>query len=99
MADLAEIHDISIVGTIVHDDDTGSSPSKPATSPFAHLSAKGSDVSPRSTKVQEEWSSYVERNPVGAHSPALSNTAFFIEGGTGKVVAQYVKRNLWHPER
>lgn len=29
----------------------------------------------------------------------LLNVAYFIEGGTGKVIGRYVKKNLWISER
>jgi predicted amidohydrolase len=88
LSHLAREFDISIVGTIVHADSQG----LPETSPFAHLYTS-------SERDIASWSAFVRSNPVTNHSPKLRNVAFFIEGGTGNLVDEYAKRNLWHPER
>ncbi|WWD19408.1 hypothetical protein CI109_103868 [Kwoniella shandongensis] len=88
LSHLAKEHNVSIVGTIIHSvcDDL------PPTSPFDHLL---SDAPKDVTK----WREYVKANPGTNHSPQLLNTAFYIEAGSGKVLDEFVKRNLWHPER
>ena len=52
-----------------------------------------------SESVMGEWEEFVKKYPGKEHDPELQNTAIFIEGGTGKLIGDYVKRNLWHPER
>ncbi|GFZ47998.1 hypothetical protein JCM24511_05745 [Saitozyma sp. JCM 24511] len=103
---LAKRYNVAIVGSIVH----GALPlsaegqSFPASSPFAHipLSCTGS---PRPTKItpsQLEWAKFIEQNlPTTEENsePVLKNTAFYVEAGTGELKGDYVKRNLWHPER
>jgi predicted amidohydrolase len=76
------------VGTIVHSNVEG----VPDTSPFEHLHTSGE-------RNITAWSEYIRDNSVTNHAPRLRNVAFFIEGGSGKVVDEYAKRNLWHPER
>lgn len=88
LSHLAIKFDVSIVGTIIHSDADG----LPEISPFAHLHTSSS----RETSI---WSEYVRDHPVTNHSPKLRNVAFFIEAGSGKVLDEYAKRNLWHPER
>jgi hypothetical protein len=39
------------------------------------------------------------KNPISQRPINMANTAFFIEGGSGKVVGKYEKKNLWIPER
>ncbi|WRT63098.1 uncharacterized protein IL334_000001 [Kwoniella shivajii] len=90
LSHLAQGFNVSIVGTIVHcvcED-------LPSTSPFTHLMLSSS-----SKPDMEQWRQYVKANPGQNHSPKLHNTAFYIEAGTGKVLDEFVKRNLWHPER
>lgn len=79
---------ISIVGTIVHAD----TEDLPEASPFSHLYTS---AQPDTTI----WSAFIRDHPVTNHTPKLRNVAFFIEAGTGNVVDEYAKRNLWHPER
>ncbi|KAK8847724.1 hypothetical protein IAR55_005583 [Kwoniella newhampshirensis] len=89
LSHLAKEYNVSIVGTIVHSSCDG----LPTTSPFDHLISSSSQ-----TKLSE-WRKFVRENPGTNHSPELRNTAFYIEAGSGKVLDEFVKRNLWHPER
>ena len=65
-------------------------PPSPASCPFT--SAEGS----------QQWLEYLRdsRNSILAHirEIALENEAFLFDT-TGNLCGQYVKRNLWHPER
>jgi hypothetical protein len=96
---LAKEYNISIVGTIVH----SIFPTQrevPTSSPFSHLPT--TSKAPTSTEPisdLKEWEAFIEKNPGSNHDPDLQNTAFYIEGGSGKLVDEFVKRNLWHPER
>ncbi|KAK8850624.1 hypothetical protein IAR55_004543 [Kwoniella newhampshirensis] len=50
---------------------------------------------------QLEWAKYLQQNPASTEEnaqPTLRNTAFFVDE-TGELKGEYVKRNLWHPER
>ncbi|XAO27081.1 hypothetical protein I312_105923 [Cryptococcus bacillisporus CA1280] len=59
---------------------------------------------PRPSKVtlqQLEWAKYLEQHPLSSEensTPVLKNTAFFIDE-EGVLQGEYVKQNLWHPER
>ncbi|ORX40909.1 carbon-nitrogen hydrolase [Kockovaella imperatae] len=91
LQDLAKKHNISIVGTIVH----GKLPSShsaalPSVSPFTSSDA-----------ARKEWVEYLKANPPSDEQvaePTLHNTAFFIDEN-GRVLGEYIKKNLWHPER
>jgi hypothetical protein len=54
---------------------------------------------PETRPELKEWKDFVEKYPGTNHDPDLENTAFYIEGGSGELVDEFVKRNLWHPER
>ncbi|ORY31263.1 carbon-nitrogen hydrolase [Naematelia encephala] len=107
LASLASHHGICIVGSIVHGHLTSSASASaiPKTSPFSHLpldpltasSALGNKI----TAAQLEWAKFLESHPISsedAAAPELKNTAVFIDS-KGQLCGQYVKRNLWHPER
>lgn len=102
MQTLAREHDISIVGTIVHGSlPPSASPASafPTSSPFEN---DGKAKHEKITPAQLEWARWLESHPATVEDnlePILHNTAFFIEGGTGTVLGEYIKRNLWHPER
>ena len=54
-----------------------------------------------SSQAQKDWSAWVKNYKTKVtpdFKPTVKNTAFFIDD-TGKLVATYDKRNLWHPER
>ena len=98
---LAKRHSIAIVGTIVHykPPDSLSTP-LPSDSPFDPPSSS-SKAQHHQTPAQLEWAKYLESHPSTAEEnsePILHNTAFFIDD-TGALLGEYVKRNLWHPER
>ena len=102
MVDLAQTHEIDIVGSIVH----GTIPTAahgqafPTASPFSPLSS--SKPATRITTGQLAWAKYLEQYPSSweeSAEPVLHNIAFYIEGTTGDVKGSYIKRNLWHPER
>jgi len=98
---LAKKHGIAIVGTIVH----GSLPASagnapfPEDDPFGHLltTKPGGKITPG----QLAWAKWLEAHPPAWEDgvrPILKNTAFFIDD-SGALVGEYVKQNLWHPER
>ncbi|WOO82226.1 putative nitrilase [Vanrija pseudolonga] len=100
---LAKQHHISIVGTIVHgvlpESAAFSHAAFPSGSPFEHLHANTNPG--KITPAQLEWAKWLEQHPATVEDnarPVLSNTAFFIDEN-GNVVGEYVKQNLWHPER
>jgi predicted amidohydrolase len=76
-------------------------PASAQSAPFPTSSPFSLDPPKKITPAQLEWAKYLEAHPPAAedNEPVLHNTAFFIEGGSGKVIGEYIKRNLWHPER
>lgn len=54
---------------------------------------------------QKAWIDWLDRNMTDnvenaghPQAPVLHNTAFYIDE-EGNLIGEYVKRNLWHPER
>jgi predicted amidohydrolase len=107
MASLAKEHNVAIVGSIVF----GRKPSSlatetPAISPFEHLptSSKQEARAP-SAQVQQAWLSLSKdfikwgATEEAKEKAILKNTAVYLEAGSGELVGNYEKRNLWHPER
>ena len=84
MQQLAEKYKVAVVGTIVHSI-LAKSVTTPSTSPFD---------GPTQT-TSEEWRGLCDK----VTPERLENTAFFIDGETSQVSHEYVKQNLWHPER
>lgn len=104
---LAQKYRIGIVGTIVH----GTLPAPtddpfPTVDPFTHLTpetALAERTAP--TPEQRAWVEWLGRNMTDRvenaghpQAPVLHNTAFFIDDH-GEVIGEYIKRNLWIPER
>ncbi|CAD6570667.1 MAG: hypothetical protein TREMPRED_005947 [Tremellales sp. Tagirdzhanova-0007] len=97
---LAQAHNISIVGTIIRPAyDAIEALDTPKDSPFAHIPLTKHPAPCAAAPSLAEWEAFVRDNPVKNHEPALENTALFIEGGSGQLLGEFVKRNLWHPER
>ncbi|WWD20802.1 hypothetical protein CI109_105279 [Kwoniella shandongensis] len=98
---LAKKHNACITGSIVHGTRESGAP-LPTVSPFAHIPLHANKPSTsKITPAQLEWAKYLEANPLSAEEssqPTLRNTAFFIDQ-SGEIKGEYVKRNLWHPER
>lgn len=73
-------------------------PPVPSHSPFEHL------LDPNHTgltQAQKDWCTWITayKSDIPPNfRPTVNNTAFFIDD-TGKLLATYDKRNLWHPER
>lgn len=88
------------MGTIVHGSrDAG--PAFPGSDPFSHIPLKSSPRPSKVTLQQLEWAKYLEQHPLSSEEnskPTLKNTAFFIDE-EGVLQGEYVKQNLWHPER
>lgn len=88
------------MGTIVHGSrDAG--PAFPGSDPFSHIPLKSGPRPSKVTLQQLEWAKYLEQNPLSSEEnskPTLKNTAFFIDE-EGVLQGEYVKQNLWHPER
>ncbi|WVQ95307.1 hypothetical protein IAU59_002402 [Kwoniella sp. CBS 9459] len=110
---LAKKYNVCLVGTIVHGTrEAGSAGAAdlPSVSPFEHIPSSSSSSSNASgikgkhgtiTPAQLEWAKYLQQHPVSAEEnsqPVIYNTAFFIDEH-GQVLSEYVKKNLWHPER
>lgn len=78
----------------------------PADDPFTHLSADYVLPDMKSTSAEQKaWIDWLGRNMTDKvenaghpQAPILHNTAFFIDEN-GEVVGEYIKANLWHPER
>lgn len=97
---LAKAHRVCLVGTIVHGSrDAG--PAFPGSDPFSHIPLKSGPRPSKVTLQQLEWAKYLEQHPLSSEensTPVLKNTAFFIDE-EGVSQGEYVKQNLWHPER
>ncbi|ODN77925.1 hypothetical protein L202_05025 [Cryptococcus amylolentus CBS 6039] len=101
--ELAKEHKVALVGTIVHG--SRSNAPFPQVNPFSHIPLRsGSSTSAEHSKItsaQLEWAKYFEQHPLSTEEgvePVAKNIAFFIDD-EGKAVGEYVKQNLWHPER
>jgi predicted amidohydrolase len=99
---LSKRHSISIVGTIVHGTHPPSAGNAafPTGSPFEHL-LSGAKPGGKITPAQLEWAKWLQQHPSSAEEnsePVLHNTAFFIDEN-GDLLGEYIKENLWHPER
>ncbi|KAK4684937.1 hypothetical protein P7C73_g5227, partial [Tremellales sp. Uapishka_1] len=103
LSSLAAHHSICIAGTVVHGVLPAGSAPPPISNPFAHLPLSSTQrVSDREgEKVQyQEWARYLESysEAKAEDEPELKNTAFFINE-KGELIGEYIKKNLWHPER
>ncbi|AAW46909.1 hypothetical protein CNBM0660 [Cryptococcus deneoformans B-3501A] len=97
---LAKAHRVCLVGTIVHGS-RNNGPAFPASDPFSHIPLKSGPRPSKVTLQQLEWAKYLEQHPLSSEensTPIVKNTAFFIDE-EGVLQGEYVKQNLWHPER
>lgn len=81
--------------------DSAKSSPFPTSSPFEHLLNANAKPGDKITPAQLEWAKWLEQHPATVEdnaAPVLHNTAFFIDDN-GTVLGEYVKANLWHPER
>ncbi|WRT70818.1 uncharacterized protein IL334_007817 [Kwoniella shivajii] len=106
---LAKEHKLSLCGSIVHGTREDGSAPFPESSPFSHIpltstpdiNTKSKTSSSSITAAQLEWAEYLEKQPSTMEEnakPTLYNTAFFIDD-RGELIGEYIKKNLWHPER
>lgn len=78
----------------------------PDADPFTHLCAESALAERTSASPEQQaWADWLGRNMTDRvenaghpQAPVLHNTAFFIDEH-GDVVSEYIKKNLWHPER
>ena len=84
MQQLAEKYKVALVGTIVH-----GIPAKGVTTPSKY------PFDEMKQQTSGEWRELCEKET----PERMENTAFYIDGATSQVSHEYVKQNLWHPER